>query len=417
MQYLYSIYSQERREDLDKIFLLSNGRLRDQVNVIYASICVLESDLGDLNEEALSSHPESVNEIMSLLRALLPPAHEVGWVYTGRTLAIIIGRPLDCDPGDEIQFLTELHSICSPFVQQINELIGAGVSLSIGPAFHDLRQCETSVRTALIMASFCRFMEFPAHIVDQEYFENLRNLIHKQNPDYRQDNYERPLIAAILNRNFIHAELILNNLLIAHLLDPIHVFPTLYATMENMTRLCMALVANDPKKMSEENLQFSELHDLIRNCPTYKRMNRILHLFFRILGDYSQKNSDLIVGSSKIQRIVDYIDKSYADPMLNASLICDKFNISTSYLSRAFKEHTGINLSTYLQSLRITAAKRLLIETEKAIEKIALEVGCSSGQNLFRLFKKIERINPTLYRTLAKDGDLKLTEKKMIDTM
>lgn len=401
---VYSIYGQEKREALHKIATQSNPKLSDLTGGLFLAICVLDYDLSDLDLDLLpiSEHPDKAAS--DAFKKRLPDGMELGWVYTGRALVFVIGSQGNENDSDEAAFTSQVINICEGFARSAEELLGVNISVSIGPCFSDIKKCEESVRNALIMAEFCRFVEFPAQVVDHDYYENLRTLIRKQYPDYKQENYERPLIAAILNRNFIHAELIFNNLLIAHLFDPLFVFPTLNTTLENVTRLCMALVAADPKKMSEENPQFADLQEMIRDCPNLRRMQKNIHLFFRMLSDYVQASYEAMAGNRKMQRIVDYVDEHFADPMLDAVALCDQFGISPSYLSRAFKEHTGINLLTYLQTLRITKAKRLLSKTEKTIEKIALEVGCVSGQNLLRLFKKLEGINPTIYRSLAK-GD------------
>ena len=82
-------------------------------------------------------------------------------------------------------------------------------------------------------------------------------------------------------------------------------------------------------------------------------------------------------------------------------MVCDEFNMSTTYFSRIFKEDLGVNFSVYLQTLRITKAKKLLLESDMNLNAIAQEVGYISSQNLLRLFKRYEGMSPSAYRQMA----------------
>ena len=92
------------------------------------------------------------------------------------------------------------------------------------------------------------------------------------------------------------------------------------------------------------------------------------------------------------------ISKKYMEPDLSVEMICDCLGKSRSYLSRMFKENTGMNLLDYLHTTRLTEAKKLLNETDLGISEIASKVGYYSGWTLARVFKRYEGITPTAYR-------------------
>ena len=83
--------------------------------------------------------------------------------------------------------------------------------------------------------------------------------------------------------------------------------------------------------------------------------------------------------------------------------IGQEFKLTSSYLSRRFKNFTGISIFDYLMKLRIKRAKELLVSTEESIEKVAESVGFLSSAALIRDFKKLESMTPGAFRRLYRE--------------
>ena len=88
-----------------------------------------------------------------------------------------------------------------------------------------------------------------------------------------------------------------------------------------------------------------------------------------------------------MDQVAAYIDSHYTDSMLSASALADEFHIGLSYLSRAFKERTGVGVLNYINRKRIDLAKRLLEREDMAVKDIAEQVGFFTTQPLIRLFR------------------------------
>ncbi|MEH6625548.1 MAG: helix-turn-helix domain-containing protein [Motiliproteus sp.] len=73
-------------------------------------------------------------------------------------------------------------------------------------------------------------------------------------------------------------------------------------------------------------------------------------------------------------------------------------SVSTRTLSRRFKKANGMNLSDYLQDLRLQHTKLLLENTSLSIEQVVARVGYSSQSSLRRLFQKQLGLSPREYR-------------------
>jgi len=100
-----------------------------------------------------------------------------------------------------------------------------------------------------------------------------------------------------------------------------------------------------------------------------------------------------------LQEIKDCIEDDYANPELSLDFLSDKFSISSKYLSRLFKEMFGENFLDFLSSVRIGAAKNLLLHSEDSIQEIGEKVGYPSAATFRRVFRKMEGASPQDYRT------------------
>ena len=110
---------------------------------------------------------------------------------------------------------------------------------------------------------------------------------------------------------------------------------------------------------------------------------------------YSVKNDNFL-----IQKAEEYLRKHYKEQVTLTGL-ANYMELSESYTSRLFNKETGMNLSTYLNKLRVEEAKRLLRNTKMKIYEIAEETGYSSTTVFHITFKKLEGMTPADYRNLS----------------
>jgi AraC-like DNA-binding protein len=131
-------------------------------------------------------------------------------------------------------------------------------------------------------------------------------------------------------------------------------------------------------------------------CNTLDEVEQALReIFAKLDSHFNTAPSDYTGTTGKV---INLIAKRYMEPDLSVEMICDCLGKSRSYLSRMFKENTGMNLLDYLHTTRLGEAKKLLNETDLGISEIAAKVGYYSGWTLARVFKRYEGITPTAYR-------------------
>ncbi len=99
-----------------------------------------------------------------------------------------------------------------------------------------------------------------------------------------------------------------------------------------------------------------------------------------------------------ISRACSYIDSHVSTACLQA--LSSYMNLNPVYISRLFKEKTGVNFMDYLIQAKMRCATELLIQTTQSIAQISEETGYSNEQNFSRAFKKQFGISPNEYRKL-----------------
>ena len=100
-----------------------------------------------------------------------------------------------------------------------------------------------------------------------------------------------------------------------------------------------------------------------------------------------------------INNAIYYLKEHYKE-QISLGRLAEYMELSESYVSRLFNKETGINISSYINSLRITEAKNLLKNTNMKIYEIASETGYSSTTVFHIAFKKSEGITPAEYRNI-----------------
>ena len=102
-----------------------------------------------------------------------------------------------------------------------------------------------------------------------------------------------------------------------------------------------------------------------------------------------------------IQNVAKYITSHYAEDLSLQSLSM-QFFITPNYLSKQFKKHTDIGISDYINITRVSAAEKLLAETDLSITEIALRCGFNNSNYFAAVFKTIKGITPKKYSLINK---------------
>lgn len=102
-------------------------------------------------------------------------------------------------------------------------------------------------------------------------------------------------------------------------------------------------------------------------------------------------------------KVLNYLTQHYHQPDLTISDVCDAVGLSEKVVSQEIKSKTGLSFRVFLNELRLSEAKRLLLETDFQISEIAFKVGYGNVSHFNKVFKLSEECSPNEFRKKSKN--------------
>lgn len=114
---------------------------------------------------------------------------------------------------------------------------------------------------------------------------------------------------------------------------------------------------------------------------------------FAELSDMEQNPKQTVI--SLIENV---IMDSLEEENLSLDFIAEKIYLSPKYISRIFKEETGVNITQYITDTKLKKAAKLLLETNITLDELIKLVGFSSTNYFIKKFKEKYSLTPIQYR-------------------
>ena len=121
-------------------------------------------------------------------------------------------------------------------------------------------------------------------------------------------------------------------------------------------------------------------------------LNNVLANAFGILNNDGSNQKRSIIEAAKL-----YIDKNLAED-ISLETVASRIYFSPKYLSKVFKDETGVNFVTYILDRRMEKACDLLKNTDYNVETIAKKTGFRSSAYFIKKFKEKYGITPKEYK-------------------
>lgn len=112
----------------------------------------------------------------------------------------------------------------------------------------------------------------------------------------------------------------------------------------------------------------------------------------KFLSDQKTRSTSLYV-----DRACQYIDHHVNDKF-DLQEMCSKLKISSSYLSKLFRQEKNMSIGDYIRKRKIEIAKMLLRTTDRNISEIAMILSFNSQSHFGRVFLKETGMTPAAYK-------------------
>ncbi|MFL0375055.1 helix-turn-helix domain-containing protein [Paenibacillus amylolyticus] len=297
--------------------------------------------------------------------------------------ALIISLPGDADKPIQSQ----LEQVIEAIQTVIRERSQLSLSIGVGMAYSDLARLNQSFIEAAAALEH-RIIRRSGQVT---YFEQLAEL----NPSASESFW-------IPRKSMLKLEQSLKqgneSVAVQMIADTIHTIQDEPLQVHLLRCICFDLLNAFLRTASELGM-----NEVFANMPELTSFETLEELEIRLLSlaadicaqvELNTKTSE----STLMDDVLAYVDQQFADYTLSLEHVALKFAISTSYLSRSFKEKTGSNFSQYIWQRRVDEVMRLLENTSAPLKEIIEQVGYMDAPNFIRKFKKEIGLTPGQYR-------------------
>ncbi len=141
--------------------------------------------------------------------------------------------------------------------------------------------------------------------------------------------------------------------------------------------------------------------DYMKTIWTLESIDDISTWMSRIISSFTQMifSSKDIKHINVIQKVVAFINTNYMHKISLDEIAKESF-LSSSYLSKLFKTEMKINLSTYINNVRVEKSKLLLLDSSLSIVDVATMVGFDEQSYFSKVFKNVTGVTPGKFRQL-----------------
>jgi transcriptional regulator GlxA family with amidase domain len=125
-----------------------------------------------------------------------------------------------------------------------------------------------------------------------------------------------------------------------------------------------------------------------------------LVMFFKRPGgqlQFSRDGAAAPTGRSVLQELQRWV-AAHPDEDLSVPQLAERVGLSTRHFGRLFKSEIGVPPATWVESMRVEAARRLLENVENAPKQVATQCGFADADVLRRAFYRHVGVTPAEYR-------------------
>ena len=272
----------------------------------------------------------------------------------------------------------------------VQEHLHHTVTCGIGGQVCTLTELVTSYNRAMTAAGY-RLVQGCGSVIDYRDIATRQTLT----PEYPLDT-DAAIVQALRSRSAAKAEEELDAFF-AHFalanIDSINMATTQLVISLSRAVHSMAAAHEGTRQLPN----YRVVSGMLAGCDTLEQRKAVLKEYCgRVIA---LRNSEAQVKKeNQIDRIREFIETNYTNPMLNTEDIAAYAELSPNYLRTVFKNATGKSPTDYLTDYRMERAMELLVTTNTSTKDIAAAVGYYNHRYFYSVFKAKTGMTATEYR-------------------
>lgn len=276
-------------------------------------------------------------------------------------------------------------NICNSIIRNISQYLDLPLSVIVSPKEKDISTFYQSYLD-ILSSHEKRFYEGEGTLLLSEESIDFEDL------DMNQIDFHTNIFAAISSKDIEQVNALVQKTL--HYMKVHRIAP--YSVKEYIIFILNNIEGNEIVKGMKEVYPFDLLHRHIYASETFDRLcDNVERSFEEICKWLWSTGSDKY--KKNIMQIIAYVEEHLAQKV-TLKMIAEAFGMSESYLSRTFKNETGMNLIGFINERKMKKAKELLKDDNYMIKDVAMQVGIDDQFYFNKVFKKSFGISPSEYR-------------------
>lgn len=151
-------------------------------------------------------------------------------------------------------------------------------------------------------------------------------------------------------------------------------------------------------RLINEKTRIKDMEEKLAQMYTFLTFHEVEGLINQLVLYIAEDLKPLNLAPKHLIPIVEKWVKTDYAKNITFQQFADEHHVSLSYLSREFKEQTGVTFSEYLTQYRIKKAKEFLDSGLQRTAEVGEMVGYQDPKHFRTVFKKVTGITPTEYR-------------------
>lgn len=172
-------------------------------------------------------------------------------------------------------------------------------------------------------------------------------------------------------------------------------------TIENLERFLRELEQLVYCYLGEQQMSFSQLFDSRefdrRERDSFHSLDAAVGFVEWIFGTIKGRGNSRRSQEDVVSQVKDYIE-GHLNEELSRGILAKMVYLSEDYVSKLFKNTTGMSLPGYIANRRMEKAKDYLEHSSLPVSRIAMEVGYSNFSYFSKTFRDFTGMTPNEYR-------------------